>query len=92
MKSRKDENPPTPPDDDMQELSGFPDYIRQIDLAEIIRLRYRLRLVKEELASMEAQIKAQITLGLPVEEGRLTVRCPWGDGRFEIRSVEEKER
>jgi hypothetical protein len=63
----------TPSQEELQELSGFPDEIRQCDLTQIVRLRYRLRLVKEELVSLEEQIRAQMTLGCPVEAGPLTV-------------------
>lgn len=75
--------------DDLQEFSGFPDRIRQIDLEQLIRLRFRLRLVKEEIASLEEQITAQVLLGCEVEKGRLGVKF-WGHGKPEIVNVEDK--
>ncbi|MGA3168062.1 MAG: hypothetical protein ABSF14_18300 [Terriglobia bacterium] len=73
----------TPSQEEGQELSGFPDEIRQIDLTEVLRLRYRLRLVKDELASLEEQIRTQLTLGLPVQKGQLAVKS-WQRGPLEI--------
>jgi hypothetical protein len=68
----------TPSEEELQELSGFPDKIRQCDLNQIIRLRYRLRLVKDELASLEHQIRAQVMLGCSVEAGLLTLDTRYG--------------
>lgn len=72
-----------------EEFSGFPDQIRQCDLVEIVRLRYRLRLVKDELASLEAQVRAQVTLGLPIEPGKLSLgRYP---RQIDIQPAEEEK-
>jgi len=89
MSPRRAEKAFTPSPQDLQELFDLPSSIPQRDLAEILQAEARLKIIRDEVASLRAQLVEELVLGLPIDPGQLKAELD-SNGRAKIIQDEEE--
>ena len=73
MPPRRARKSSTVSSEELQGLYDLPSEIKQRDLEEILETQDRVRVARDDLKSLWAQLETQLVLGLRVEPGRLSV-------------------
>jgi hypothetical protein len=57
----------------LDDLYGLPSEIKQCDLLEILELQDRLRIDRDDLKSLWAELETRLSIGLRIQPGSLSV-------------------